>query len=271
MASRNGLNPKIRSPKGVGHGRALPAPFGFGNGISPGGTGFLNIPFLERNVLFPDEITIEWWVDTSENYDSSYRCIFCVADTVNSKFLNSDNYGIAVQGSASGNIGYVFTGPYSVPLNTLVHVIFTHKMNSTPNSGNTNIYLNGLLSTSASSLLSAPFNINRFLIFANVASLNTQNQYWLCKSDEIRIYNKVLSPTEASLNYNAGLGSNPANTESLLAWYQFEQFENLDFSFTQDGSDIGVGIRDMSGNNNHCKANGFDVDPLSSYYVLEPF
>ena len=273
MASRNGLNPKIRGPKGVGFGRALPAPFGFGNGIDPNGTGYLNIPALERSVPFPIEFTIEWWVDASINYlpPNFTASIFSINDTINSKFLQSDNFNGSVQGSASSASGYIYTGGSSIPPDARVHIVLTHQLNSLPTVGATQIFLNGSLSTTGNSLLSLPFNINRFLILAKAIGEADHNQPWRCKTDEVRVYRKILSPAEIALNYNNHLGNNPSNTEHLLAWYQFERFENLDFSSLQDGSDIRVGIRDMSGNNNHGQQNGFNTDPLSDTYVLKPF
>ncbi len=91
------------------------------------------------------------------------------------------------------------------------------------------------------------------------------------KLDEFRIYDKVLSKTELTLNDNNGVGNNPSITENLLCWFQFELFEMLDFSAAQDGTDIHLGIRDMSGRNNHAKPFNLDSNPTSSTYALNPF
>ena len=64
MASRNGLNPKIRGPKGVGFGRALPAPFSFGKGVVPPGTSGANLlitPLIGKT--WPLEGCIELWAN----------------------------------------------------------------------------------------------------------------------------------------------------------------------------------------------------------------
>ena len=69
MASRNGLNPKIRGPKGVGYGRALPAPFGFGKGYVPSATNNASYFLLPTLIgkTWPLEGTIEMWQNIQAN------------------------------------------------------------------------------------------------------------------------------------------------------------------------------------------------------------
>ncbi len=91
------------------------------------------------------------------------------------------------------------------------------------------------------------------------------------KIDEMRFYNRKLSIDELVLNDNGGTGNNPSTTENLFAWYQVEKFETLDFSALQDNSDLRLGIRDMSGKNNHAQPFNLDTNVTSSTYVLKPF
>lgn len=89
--------------------------------------------------------------------------------------------------------------------------------------------------------------------------------------DEFRLYNKIISHDQFLSNYNNGIGNNPFETEDLMVWYKFEQFENLDFSVLQDGSDIRLGLKDFSGKANHAQPFNMITDSTSDSYVLKPF
>ncbi|MFI5159582.1 MAG: hypothetical protein ACHQF4_11995 [Sphingobacteriales bacterium] len=72
MASRNGLNPKIRGSKGVGFGRELPSAFGFGNGIRPNPNRYeyITIPGLIGQAL-PHQMTFELWINHDEEFTTN--------------------------------------------------------------------------------------------------------------------------------------------------------------------------------------------------------
>jgi hypothetical protein len=90
--------------------------------------------------------------------------------------------------------------------------------------------------------------------------------------DEFRFYDISITDQELLTNYNAGIGNNPSITEHLQVWYQFEQFETLDMSVAQDGSSMHLGMRDMSGKNNHgLPSSGMNTTSSSGGYVLQPF
>ncbi len=77
---------------------------------------------------------------------------------------------------------------------------------------------------------------------------------------------------EAAINFNSGTGNNPSETEHLVCWFQFEEFETLDFSSEQNDSNMQLGIRDMSGNNNHLlPVGGIITDANAPGYVLQRF
>ena len=73
--------------------------------------------------------------------------------------------------------------------------------------------------------------------------------------DEWRFYDRALSMQEVYLNYNNGIGSNPAKTVGLKIWYTFYQADP-DTDLFPAGNPLGwpsgrYGVRDMSGNGNH--------------------
>lgn len=264
MASRNGLNPKIRGLKGVGFNRSLPAPFGWGNGINPAGHGYLDIPaFIGQQM--PYEWTFECWVDATSFY-SYVGVLLSINDFTNSHSFIVDNFNESVQ--VNNNL---YTGSNSVPHISRVHIAITHQFNSMPTSGHTQLFLNGNLASIGDLAYSYPFNIEKFTFFARNISIDIISSFWYCPTDELRFYNKVLRIDEIATNYNQGIGNNPSTTEFLTAWYQFEKFEMLDFSSLQDGTDIRLGLRDLTGKNNHAQPHGFNTNPLSDGYVLKAF
>lgn len=65
------------------------------------------------------------------------------------------------------------------------------------------------------------------------------------------IYDRELLMGELDYTYNNLSGHQPFTLFGVKAYYLFQKAELLDFSTGQDGSDMRVGVRDFSGNNNH--------------------
>ncbi|HVW15727.1 MAG TPA: hypothetical protein VHB54_17975 [Mucilaginibacter sp.] len=264
MASRNGLNPKIRGPKGVGYGRALPAAFGFGNGIVTNANGYLSIPaFIGANVTTP--ISFELWTKISSIFNYSWCGIKFNYSSYNMHF-NIDARG----GAATHDSGSAITFPTGIYNHIVSFFDPTITDTSKPNIGTiVNAYPGGYDTPGycPSIALFPTYPVSVMNVCGDVSGTEL-NPYPM---DEFRIYNKVLSLEEISSNYNNGLGSNPSITENLLAWYKFQEFETLDFSRLQDGSDMRLGIRDYSGKNNHAQAISLDTNPTSGTYSLQPF
>ncbi|HVS93966.1 MAG TPA: hypothetical protein VHE59_18150 [Mucilaginibacter sp.] len=262
MASRNGLNPKIRGPKGVGYGRALPAAFGFGNGIFPDGSNdYMTIPSLVGKAL-PDQFTVEIWtkypdpvndlaaiieIETNNNFILIVRSQQPLGLTAN--FANTSNYSVSLPSDTrKTSIAYGID-----LLNNKAYSYF-------PGSN--------IFSSSYDFSSSRGIPLNNFKFFQAEAFVTQQSNAGI---DEFRLYNGLITNDQFVLNYNNGIGNNPFETENLLVWYKFEKFETLDFSSLQDGSDMRLGIRDLSGHNNHAQPFNMDTDPLSETYVLRPF
>ena len=260
----DGLTPTLRPQLGVGWNRALPAPFGFDNGIVPDGINdYLSVPNNQSNPL-PLSGSIEFWTK-----DSNYRVGFNFRDNVNSLtfglngfpnnggsvlFGNLNNFQVNPYGSLGGSSVWNVTGLY--------HWVVAWDMSARL----LHLYKNTALTTttiSGGALTQTGYDVLQIG--------NSSISYFNYKMDELRIYRKMLSKAEVLLNYNSGAGENPCETEFLTHWYKFEQFENLDFSALQDNSDIRLGIRDLSGNNNHAQPVNMDTNPASPTYVLQPF
>jgi len=262
MASRNGLNPKIRGPKGVGYGRALPAPFSFGNGLCPDGVDdYLLIPGLVGKT-WPLEGTIEFWATVLSDSRSQREIEIQFNDGSNLRFTayhrTSPTMYSAIRQSSSDD------PPGTYALNNKYHYCFMWDANYFYSWGSA-LLPNVIVPSTISS------NIN---LVINGIAIGGQVDGSLCsttKLDELRFYNRKLKLDEIIANDNNGIGNNPNTTENLFAWYIFEQFEMLDFSVLQDGSDIGLGIRDISGQNHHASEQYMDTSPSSSTYALKPF
>jgi len=258
MASRNGLNPKIRGPKGVGYGRALPAPFSFGNGLCPDGVDdYLLIPGLVGKT-WPLEGTIEFWGSVIR--DAGQREFYVLFN--DTTHMDITAYHSPIPGIESPVHGtFASKPPGSTDYNEIHHYAFMW------DSSNLYSWSDAVLTQINSSPITSPINI-----LIDAVAISAQSDGSLpsnTKLDEFRIYNRILSLEELILNDNGGVGNNPSTTESLISWYQFEKFENLDFSVLQDGSDIRLGIRDMSGKNNHAQEFFMDTNSTSSTYVLK--
>lgn len=267
MASRNGLNPKIRGPKGVGFGRALPAPFGFGNGIKPDGTNdYMTVPSIVGSA-FPQKATVEFWAykDTS----ASGYCV-SILDTTSNWGINCTIVGSSrfqrfdTGGSVSSNCSW----PPSDD-GTKTHFVLVLDQTDAAGTGTASLYIDGTLFSVASNVnTQMPAIIGKFEFFRYAPYGSLYSNYLI---DEFRFYKTALRQDQVGLNYNFRNGANPSDTEDILIWYQFEQFENLDFSVLQDGSDMRIAIRDLSGKKNHAQPFNLDTNATSSTYVLKSF
>jgi hypothetical protein len=275
MASRNGLSPKIRGPKGVGFGRALPAPFGFGNGvILDGSNDYFDIPLLVGGSL-PAAGTFEFWTELA--FGGELAAALSFEFTTTDPTTGTNQIEFIFDGQGGGNIRYyrADTGVGTIALGIptgKVHLVLTYDM---PN--NVMIfYINGGAAVGGQTANRTPTGLNvldptgLFLSHVKIGVFDIGGVFANTPMDEIRVYNTILRPDEVALNYNAGIGANPCVTEYLTQWYQFELFEVLDFSAAQDGSDMRLGIRDMSGKFNHAQPHNMITTPGTGY-VLQPF
>jgi len=257
MASRNGLNPKIRGQKGRGFGRALAAPFGWGKGIYPTGSQYFTLPGMVGKSM-PNSYSFEFWVKGT-NYGTTQRFIGIFGPSPDFEKI----FDTSITGYNTWNLQVYDTLGGGAPFeNEYNHYVFT------ANNGVATVYYNG-----SRSYLGSYVNYNRVIgTFRVLAGNNVfPGPFFSSPVDEFRFYETAISDIEVTTNYNAGMGNNPSQTEFLRVWLQFEKFESLDFSALQDGSDIRLGLRDISGNQNHAMPSGMDTDPVSPNYILKPF
>jgi hypothetical protein len=264
MASKNGLNPKIRGLKGVGFNRALPAPFGFDNGIWPDGTNnYLIVPKLVGKVI-PDQFTIEYWAkfpETVTDLSGVFRFYCLGGSTI--MIARAQKNPMQLQVTIADQSADLATMP-SDTRKTMI----AHSVNML--SGDVNFFSpNAPVKMRNYNIQSkAGTTIEKFEFFTPGVFTITYGNTAL---DEFRFYNKMITQSQFDINYNSGAGNNPFETENILVWFKFEKFEMLDFSDFQDGSDLRLGIRDFSGNNYHAQSFNMDTNPASSTYVLKPF
>jgi len=249
----------------VGHGRALPAPFGFDNGIFPDGVDdYLTVPGLIGKPI-PDQFTVEFWVkfpDPVNDLGGIFRLATVGGQNI---MISRSNSPLTISSDiADQGAGLAYTLSSDTRLGAIAH---SFNMAT----GDTSFYSPSAIPSyiNKSNLLSSTgANIQLFEFFTP-GTYTTQNSN--AAIDEFRLYNKIITNEQFLTNYNAGIGNNPFETESLLVWLKFEKFEMLDFSALQDGSDLRLGIRDFSGLNHHALPFNMDTNPASGNYVLKSF
>lgn len=260
----DGLSPSLRPQLGIGWNRALPGAFGFDNGLKPDGVNdYLTIPGLV-GTPFPQKFSIEYWcyINTSTIGTSRFLGIFGISPSFTNIFNttlldNRSNWNVGLYGfdNQSGVVGAV--------LNSKNHIVWTYD-------GITlRTYLNGALNQSYTVTTNYPTVVGTARIGLGGSSYPTP--YSNIFLDEFRVYNTNIPESAVIANYNNGAGANPSTTENLIVWYNFQEFENIDFSALQDNSDIRLGIRDHSRKNNHALPFNMDTNPASGTYVLKPF
>ena len=258
LGNSDGLSPSLKPFLGVGHNRALPAPFGFDNGLLCDGVNdHLLVPALNLPLT---EGCVEFWMKSNVtgglfSWVSTDGSTYGVRQTANNSLILSRN------GSVASNATGLATG--------LNHVVINWTSAGMRMVVNNFAYTSDLTVSNFYSWFVGKtflrFSIGVEFFNTTGFSPNTLNV------DEFRIYNRQLLNHEIGLNYNNGVGANPCVTENLITWYKFQEFETLDFSPLQDNSDLRLGIRDHSGQNNHAQPVNMITDPANPGYVLKPF
>jgi hypothetical protein len=262
----DGLSPSLRPLLGVGWNRALPAPFGFDRGIFGDGVNdYLHIP-LNRLAL-PTSFAVEFWYNADAT--TTQKGLLLMNDDINAlktrvdlRFNANALFGID-NGNGSGQTFNVNANAY----NTGRHYCLINFNSLLSQSFLVDIYVDNYPVSSGTASIPGAFAT----ILDSISLLRGRAGYLSYGLDEFRIYSKTLTVAQKLLNYNDAVGNNPCETEFLMMWYKFQEFEMLDFSIAQDGSDIRLGIRDLSGRNRHAQAMNMDTNPASPNYVLKPF
>jgi hypothetical protein len=258
----NGLKPSRRAFKGIGWNRALPSAFGFGNGWYPDGVNdYFRIPRMEGKPI-GREVTIEVTLRARTAATSSAEHIIALSTPTGGPALGLRmSNDTTFQANTCGP--FISTIPAFVPQERNFAVLSF-------NSAGYYFAVNGdILAEASHTQTLAHYTDNVQL--ATVGAYTNGAAQMRRPADEIRMYKRYLPKEEMKMQYNNGAGENPQNTEHLWGWWQFEAFETLDFSGLQDGSDMRLGIRDMSGNFNHLQPINQDTNPASGGFVLKPF
>ena len=261
----NGLKPSVRGLKGVGFNRALPAAFGFGKGMYPDGVNDLvSIPGLYGK-SFASSFAVEFWI---KPLGDSALFRFDTNSGNNFGYLITPG-GTSVYRHWFGRNGYFDTADFRSGGKDYVVINFY----STQGLADVHFNYSSVGALSIFGVADSNYALGAITgaYVAGYAGNAAYSAFGNSAMDEFRVYNRILSGSEMSANYNAGIGENPQNTIGLSCWYKFEAFENLDFSPLQDNSDIRLGLRDWSGNFHHGLPVNCDTNPTSPNYCLKPF
>lgn len=138
-----------------------------------------------------NELTMSVWV----NYNQTIGTLGAII-TKWYQQLGRDTYWMGINGSTNkvgaytnNDVSTPFESPNSVPINTWNHVIFTH------NSSGDKLFINGILVASnniSGTILSSTQNL---LIGAD-SNLGTLWRFYKGKMDDVKLYNRALSPLE---------------------------------------------------------------------------
>ena len=264
VSNNNGHSPSVKPQLGVGFNRALPAPFGFDNGIKMDGVNDLYIiPLLNTGTFtFPVNWSFEMWlVYNNESYNQYMADFFGAYNTTNVRRLRVFHF-------QTGRLGIEFNGEtaivgyFNIGLN---HIVCS--FDGTKGS----LYINTVMvsSNNWNTVTPAPpagLSVSSF-------SQPPASGYGSTpiKHDELRFYSVGLTPAQVQRNYNSGVGENPFETENLMLWYKYQQFETLDFSALQDGSDMRLGIRDYSSKKYHAAPLNMQTTVGAAGYPFVPF
>lgn len=260
----DGLTPTLKAQLGVGFNRALPAAFGFDNGLFPDGINdYLSIPTMQNKTFSNDSNAIEFWM----NFQYSGGLAYCLTLT------NSSESKVMAINSTGSSIAVLYIAAGQTPLNYLIDSLGKKHIVMNYFDGKLELYINGeLKSTTIHPAFYKMSDFSQNCYIGCRKDLSSNPAFFLKNPiDELRFYKKSLTPSQVYSNYNAGIGNNPSETENLIFWYGFQNFESLDFSTLQDNSDLRLGVRDFSGNNNHAQPINCDTNPASPGYVLKPF
>lgn len=258
-SNSEGLSPSLRAQLGVGWNRALPAPFGFDNGIVPDG---VNDALIARGLVgqqLPDEITYTCWIKTPTVAPGSNGAGMVLISTLNATGLkvyvalsNSRIWTLAVEQTGANES----KGSLQLSLDTYYYI--ETYLNFSDKSYR--FFVNTIQRGSGSfSFTADPFAnpIQYSGLFFIDALYGAKMNF---PHDECILYNRALSQDERVLNYNNGVGNNPSKTEGILWWYKFEKAES-DVILNPGGNPAGWpsgawGVRDHSPNGYHAQQAG---------------
>ena len=141
------------------------------------------------------ESTISAWFYLSSN-SSSVSYLFCYGPT---NPTNGSIFGIGKYGFG-GAFGTYYGGACDVISGVSLPINSWHQLTVTQNSGNMNFYLDAVLIYSASGCTSNNVNPTS----AKIGKATWNGDAWSGKIDDVRIWNRILSPTEINQVYFLG-------------------------------------------------------------------
>lgn len=180
----------------------------------------------DSSLDFSDDYSIEFWVRPKPS------------TTLWSSYLIQKSGSFYINYIGGSRVRWQVNGYANLDSSTALNVNgWNHIVCTLENTGDGNdvltIYINGVLDNTVGPTFGTPGTSSNDLFIGSGDGSN----YALCDIDEVRIWQKVLTPTEVQESYNNGSGTFGIDVTNLMAGYHFDE-----------GS--GSNITDYSTNNN---------------------
>ena len=213
------------------------APGKFGNALDfDGSNDYLN---MDNAGNFKDDITIMAWINPRTTGEGGSGRIVSKNDAAGYVFYINNAAGL---GWMINTTSIVETTSGSIPYNTWSHVVATFDKDLV--STQLKIYINGVIKGNGTRTAAMPTNSNPLLIGNRIALDRTFNG----RMDDIRIFNRALSPDEIKASYDAG------------SYRLFNNFTNLPagvYNYTAYG-------QDLSGNVNQTETRTLNLNLIAA-------
>ncbi|MEK7812208.1 MAG: LamG domain-containing protein, partial [Candidatus Desantisbacteria bacterium] len=183
---------------------------------------YVSVP--DRDMLTPgSSVTVEAWVYPTSDTGQDYKRIVC-------KSTNSDNgeYTLWMYTTSRGVIWYVNDWPSGyivssgIPLNQWTHVVGV--FDGSLGSNRLKIYINGSLNNQGNTTHTAITNTSSDLYIGNWGGAGRP---FAGKIDEVRVYNRTLTPAEVNSHYSSGLNyvqlSTKPTDSNLVSYWNLDE------------------------------------------------
>ncbi|MCK4670598.1 MAG: right-handed parallel beta-helix repeat-containing protein, partial [Nanoarchaeota archaeon] len=200
---------------------------------------YLQVPF-NGTLNVSDSFAIEAWIKPG-TVSAAYRAILEKGTGATDRYFLYA-YSDEVLFGYDMSSGYFLTTSANLKVGQWYHIVGQHNQSD----GNWSIYVNGSLEVVSSGHTAGPKN-NSGMLRIGVASY-TLASYFNGDIDEVRVWNKILTPQEILDSYNNGLNHQISNvsTTQLVGYWPFDKYGEDDSGNRLNGSITGGRITGRS-------------------------